>query len=49
VRHCKRFLFIKKCHTDCYNRAFSAGELQVIQYGLLGHAYNQLEAKFNEL
>jgi len=49
VRHCKRRLFSKKCYTDCYNRAFSAGELQVIQYGLLGHAYNQLEAKFNEL
>jgi len=49
VRHCHRTLFWKKCHTDCYNRAFTAQELTIIQYGLISHAYNQLEAKYAEV
>ena len=49
VRHCKKRVFKKKCHTHIYNRAFTASELQVIQNGLLGHAYIQLEVKFDEL
>ena len=49
VRHCHRRLFSKKCRTDCYNRAFTAQELTTIQYGLIGQAYNQLEAKYNEV
>jgi hypothetical protein len=47
VTHCRRrFLRRKKCTTDCYNRAFNAAELNVIQNGLIGHAYNQLEARY---
>ena len=49
VRHCHRRLFSKKCRTDCYNRAFTAQELTTIQYGLIGNAYAQLEAKYNEV
>lgn len=49
ITNCRRTLFRKKCKTDCYTRAFTSDELMVIQLGLLGSAYNLLEAKFAEL
>ena len=39
-------LKITKCATSCVKRAFTAAELKAIQNGLIGIAYNQLEARF---
>jgi hypothetical protein len=44
----KRFLRKKKCSTTCYDRGFNPAELNVIQNGLIGYAFNQLEAKYFE-